>query len=127
MSSSYPFDGGDADSDPDDGWRGQAHNAVGALKTMTVTAICRGGPLRNRFRFWDGPADDAAFPPCLDTEHLVGIGWRITGPASEGRPGYAKPEDGSDAGSVPDDGAGFVVASEGGADERLIPHAICDA
>lgn len=127
VNSSYPFDGPDADSDPDDGWRGRAHNAAGAVKTMTVTAICRGGALRNRFRFWDVPVGEATFPPCLDTEHLVGIGWRITGPASEGFPEYGTPSDDSDTGSAPDDGADFAAHHDGSAPKRLIPHAICDA
>ncbi len=127
VSSSYPFDGPDADSDPDDGWRGQARNAVGAPKTITVTAICRGGALRNRFRFWDSPVGGATFPPCVNAEHLVGIGWRITGPASEGFPVYGRPEDGSDTGSAPDDGGGFAARSDGDTGGRLIPHAICDA
>jgi hypothetical protein len=38
--SSYPYDGGDADDVPDDGWQVRAHNLSGNDKQVTAFAIC---------------------------------------------------------------------------------------
>lgn len=39
-SGSYPFDNGDPDQLPDDGWKARAFNLTGASKTLTAYAVC---------------------------------------------------------------------------------------
>lgn len=125
--SSHPFDGSDGNDEPDDGWRARAYNDTGVAKTLTVTAICRRGEFRNRYRHHDAPTPAYTFSPCVGSEHLVGLGWRLTGPASQAMAERVVPSDDGDPGSVPDDGGEFLGDDNGGGPERLYPHAICSA
>lgn len=111
MSSSFPYDGNDANTVPDDGWAVSALNRDPAIAgQLRASAICANlDPL-----YFESsgllPPNSATFPimPCPNTHHIVGIGAQSVGPLITGETFRLTPEDASggpddDLDSVPDD------------------------
>ena len=117
--SSTPFDGADRDRAPDDGWSSSVKSfAPGA--TMTVTAICGKAEPRYVSRSFPlgGLVVNTGRAACPRGTRAIGGGARIpVGFAAVGSLWESGPFDGSDAGSLPDDGweAKGVVEEQTGA------------
>jgi hypothetical protein len=129
INSSAPYDGNDDNRKPDDGWIGRAYNPTGAEKTMTVTAVCREGSLRYS-KFTDRAragrqANASAGCRVQGPQHLVGVGWRWTGPAAEAEIDFLTPQDSFDPDSVPDDYASIAGENKEGTRKKLTGWAIC--
>jgi hypothetical protein len=129
INTSAPHDDADDNRTRDDGWIGRAYNPTGSAKTMTVTAMCREGRLRyhkltERARA-GRPADASVGCRVRGPEHLVGAGWRWTGPAEEAELDYMRPEDSFDGDSVPDDYVSIAGENKEGARKTLAGWAIC--
>jgi hypothetical protein len=131
VTSSWPYDGRDAASAPDDGWAARVYN-VGAFgpKRMTVYAIC----LTVRPRYVaaapvtvDNGSLPMTGPACPASRHLTAGGIRLVAPlAAEARPVTILPFDLADADSVPDDAlradAGTTSVAE---TATMFRYAIC--
>ena len=109
-----PFDAGDADKKPDDGWRVRAFNLLGADKDVTAYAYCR----KNADAGYDGAFGSSSSGPggasggeCNAKGLSVsGLGAHIRGEPSLVRLSAIYPDDisgGFEAGTVPDD---YVLA-----------------
>ena len=129
VNSSSPHDGGDRGREPDDGWKGRAYNPEGSAKTMTVTAICRQGALRYDRHVERAGAGDLATPAAgcrvRGPQHLVGVGWRWSGPAGEAELYYASLEDSFDGDDVPDDYVVLGGENKAAPRKKMTGYAIC--
>ena len=106
---SYPFDDGDPNSRPDDGWAFRTWAGAERGKVRAL-AVCL--DVRPEYRTGTGtlPVNGSSVPTetCPATHHLVGIGARSKAPPAETSIGELSPLDasageGSDPDSVPDD------------------------
>jgi hypothetical protein len=129
VSSSYPMDGPDKDTIPDDGWKGAVYDTVGGFGGFSVFAECtsahhlryaKAGP------FPVQPGTTGVFRvPCLPSEHVVGGGARLFGPQNRGRLLSSFPVDGPDTGKVPDDGWQSSVYNVAGGAKKVTAFAVC--
>jgi hypothetical protein len=131
VSSSYPYDGRDRASAPDDGWAARVYNiGAGGPNRMRVHAICLG--LRPRYVAAapvtvDDTPSPMNGPTCPDSRHLSAVGIRLVAPlAAEARPVTMMPFDLGDADSIPDD----ALRAEAGTTSvaytaTMFRHAIC--
>jgi hypothetical protein len=109
LNSSFPFDGRDAGSAPDDGWNVRIYNISDAPRVqINVFAVC----VTERPRYVT--ANPVAMPPgyellstaaaCPDSRHISAGGLRLAGaPAANAHPVTITPADLGDADSIPDD------------------------
>jgi hypothetical protein len=129
INASIPRDGSDAGNTPDDGWRGTAHDTAAGTGLFSMHVVCaRDVRLRYAKRPAVGvPSGEPVVRrvPCRRSEHVVGGGGRISGPADQGRLVVSAPYDGRDPGRVPDDGWRVRAYNVGGADKSLTAFAIC--
>jgi len=127
--SSHPFDGGDRDRTPDDGWRGRVFDTANGPGGFYIYAIClRGTALRYGKAQPVTIADEEArtrVARCRRKEHVVGGGAKLTGPISRGRLIATHPSDSGDVGSVPDDRWRAGAFNVSGLEKRLTTYAIC--
>jgi hypothetical protein len=130
LDSSYPIDGDDQGSKPDDGWRVRVDSGAGGRTKFHVEAVCqRPQPAYATLSEELAPGiGRAVFTPCPPSRHLLSAGAELSGPADTGsmRDGL-HPWDGDDADDVPDDeayafGSNAVTAS---APKTLTGYAIC--
>lgn len=110
LTGSYPYDGGDKDSAPDDGWKIDVTNR-GGLETE-ANALCSG-------QKWKYPHEDFDFPrfkdgtgtvKCPSGTHIISGGGRA------GTLIGLLPGDGKDSDKAPDDK--FTVHTESGASDK---------
>jgi hypothetical protein len=127
---SRPFDGGDKNSRPDDGWQVRAFSSVGDY-TLKAHAICTSKGISHlHYRSHTrpditGPGTGDALAECHDDEVAVGGGASMTGVGS-GWIGFTLPfASKADSNQIPEDGweAAFYVVSQAGSD--LTAYATC--
>jgi hypothetical protein len=118
LNSSYPVDGGDPDSKPDDGWRTRGYNRSGADKVVDAHAICaRTGHFRyvSSGSFTLNPTTGTGVAQsCPASTHAVGGGVQITGaPADAHIFTMLSADDMSDGDIAPDDLWNYGVFNTG--------------
>lgn len=128
----YPYDDGDANSSPEDGWAVRAHGLDGS-GNATANAIC--ADTRPRYVPEEGTVPGSGFTlprvDCPAARHVVGIGGRSRVPAANGGVTAAAPGDSTaganqDADEVPDDRAALTFSSSGGGGpHELHAFAVC--
>jgi hypothetical protein len=102
--SSYPFDGGDPGTAPDDGWKVQAFNESGPDKRLTVFAACWDRAMRYTKSALGDMSPGGSFSAGPACDHLTGGGVRFQGAAAAPRSAMSIPEDdGTDVDMAPDD------------------------
>jgi hypothetical protein len=134
VSSSYPIDGNDADTKPDDGWR--AHFYGSAQPGTQVIAIC--APTKQSYpsRSKQNPEQDQTIKAgyfglgytvtCPETKHLLGMGAFIAGSPGEVRVHSTfMGDDASDGDSIPDDNGGMSFSNGSTSDQATEGWAIC--
>lgn len=130
LNSSYPIDGGDRGSRPDDGWKVRVRNSTAGSGKATVEARCvQFDPsylVGGQFLIPPGVTitTDAA---CPTGAHVVGGGVRLGGAASEAHPvAMNLADDSTDANTVPDDSLHVVVGNAPSTDPKPIRmYAVC--
>jgi hypothetical protein len=127
LTSNGPFDGGDADKAPDDGWKALAY--IDALDVkLKAYAVCRRAEpsYRKDHRLLDpmeGASVDAA---CHQGEHVLAAGIDLDGARDGSTIRAAYPQDGTDPHDVPDDGSyAFGTDTSATVSHRLTGYAIC--
>jgi hypothetical protein len=129
INSSVPLDGGDAGSDPDDGWTGDVYDTVGGIGGFYLFVVCA-AHLDLRY-VKEGPDSVSAgssasrLVECKSSEQVVGGGAKVTGPPDRARMVSTFPVDGDDANGIPDDGWQSRVYNLSGADKNVTAFAIC--
>jgi hypothetical protein len=130
MQSSYPFDGGDADLVPDDGWRGIANSRSAGDKSMLSFAVCsQTGRYRYITRVKDPVANNSQAQveaPCPPGRLVAGGGVKLSFGGSNTTSYIA-------AGTVPYDLTGngtmdgwrAVANNQSGINQDLTAYAIC--
>ncbi|MDX6585564.1 MAG: hypothetical protein QOI31_37 [Solirubrobacterales bacterium] len=125
IASGLPFDGGDANSIPDDGWEGRGANLFGGSKSMTVFAICSTGHIEyatDHGRLEAGAGSGTA--RCPGSTHISGGGVSVGGSSLDAWPTRSRPLDLEDGNSQPDD-AWQTRVFNSGPERRLTTYAIC--
>jgi hypothetical protein len=128
VTATHPVDDGDRGGAPDDGWRARAHNSGDVRRVMLVRAICADDPpVYPEEAVVVGPSrGERARANCPGRAHLLGIGGRLEGLASQASLTVAMAADDGDRGPVPDDRA-VVAATNAGATagKELTAYAVC--
>ena len=129
VTSSFPLDGADPKTVPDDGWTGSVYDVNGGTGGFGVYIVCAAQmPLRYvKLKPGRLVADGTILRrvACGPAEHVVGGGARVTGGTSTARSIVSAPYDGTDADHIPDDGWVSRIHSLGGGARRVTPFAIC--
>lgn len=132
VNASQPFDGSDADSKPDDGWKGTIFNDAGFPVDVEADAVCTSagvGALHYRKgRLPDVPAEVTGFPAanCQADEAVIGGGASISGSPASGFVSNTHPLDQKgDPGSTPEDGWAASTMNVAGGDKDMTAYAIC--
>ncbi len=127
--SSHPYDGGDTDKRPDDGWTLRVFDPVGGIGGFVIEAICmRGAHLayeKKRATGLDAGEAASRRAGCGRGRHVLGGGLRISGPQDEARAASSFPFDGKDRHKVPDDGWKSTGYNLSGGSKALTTFAIC--
>jgi hypothetical protein len=127
--SSYPYDGPDADKTPDDGWTGGVFDQIGGIGGFSVYAVCSSGLdlhyVKSVTQTVPVNAVHALRAACPANDHVVGGGAKLTGMQSQGRLVASYPYDGPDTGTVPDDGWQTRVFNLGGGAKKVTAFAVC--
>jgi hypothetical protein len=126
--SSYPVDGHDRDSKPDDGWKVRVRN--GDMGTVSATAEAHCVEFEPSYRVAKPQdIDDGAFADSSAScrgAHVLGGGVRIGGTAAEAHPVIMAPQDGGDADLIPDDRFLVYAGNVAGTDHKpLTAYAVC--
>jgi hypothetical protein len=131
VASSYPYDGRDPGTVPDDGWAARVRDVAAPIPTqMSVHAICIG--LRPRYvagaplTVGSAPLPMTG-PACPDSRHIIAAGIRLVAPlAAEARLLTIMPFDLADADSIPDDALRFLAGTTSPSlTATMFRHAIC--
>jgi hypothetical protein len=128
INSSYPYDGSDRDKRPDDGWAEKAMDTVGGLGGMTLDAICMRGHVHYETKRVSGVQPGSSASPaalCGKTDHVLGGGVQVRGPADQARAVSSYPIDRGDHGHVPDDGWQSAAYDLSGSAKPVTSYAIC--
>jgi hypothetical protein len=127
--SSYPFDGPDKDTIPDDGWKGGVFDTLGGIGGFSVYAVCSSGLdlhyVKSATATVPVKAVHGLRAACPANEHVVGGGAKLTGSQQMGRLLASFPYDGPDAGKIPDDGWQTRVFNLGGGAKKVTAFAVC--
>jgi hypothetical protein len=131
VNASFPVDGPDAGSAPDDGWVGSAHIDHPGTKKLHIFLICSNArPSYNSAQHAVDPGEGALVSAkCPPGQHLSGTGAQLgsvrhrVGTAVRSASGF----DSADSDHVPDDGATAfgVLDATAGAPRTLRAYAIC--
>lgn len=127
---SVPFDSGDGDRLPDDGWRIRARNDEGSAFDLTVHAVCLLGPVSDlRYRVARGKAKAGKartlVASCRD-DAVVGGGVAISGSTAKHFIHSNRPRDAaSDANSTPDDLWQATAVNDSTRQSKVAVYAIC--
>jgi len=123
----YPFDSRDKGKKPDDGWKATTSGLQAA--TVEVTAACSKvlPEYKKETRGLSPSVSSAVIPKCKGDTHLVSVGARLSGPIEYGSLNSMRPQDGGDAGSVPDDEVLVNMSNDDSNpdSEKLTGWAIC--
>jgi hypothetical protein len=127
LNGTVPFDGADADHDPDDGWKGRGFNRFGSNKRLVVFGICSGGTVRyaGNHRTVSAGTGGLARAACPAGTHVAGGGGTLSGPAGQAYLSWSVPYDSGDPGTNPDDGWEVRAYNQGGAPKTLSVNATC--
>lgn len=129
LGSSRPWDSGDAGTEPDDGWTGTAYDTGNGGGGLGIFVGCVSGrPVR-----YVKSAATTVLPgssvivtaSCAADEHVIGGGQSMSGLAADTRAIYSKPQDGTDTGTVPDDGWTAKVRNVSGVSRTVRAWASC--
>jgi hypothetical protein len=132
MHSSFPFDDGDANAKPDDGWQSIANSRSAADKSLLAFAVCSkigrfsyvvGGP-----QFGPDNSKIAAQAPCPAGQSVAGGGLALTQGGAEtlySAAGTHPIDLPSDADSITDDGWGAEAINSSGIGQAVTAYAIC--
>jgi len=121
LDSSYPFDGADGDSKPDDGWKARAFNAASTRARLRLSVQCVERPLA--YRDFEAETGGILFAPCPASGHALAGGIDAAGTPGVGHINSAYPY--AEPANPPD--AGFVLAmgSTFGPGPSYTGHVIC--
>ena len=128
VNSSYPYDGPDAGSAPDDGWKGRAYNFSADRDRVIVHAICIG---TKPFYKTVGPLQLVSGTPyaavCPISRHITGGGVRLSdAPAASAHPVTMMPTDlPDDPDTIPDDELRAFADLTGAGPATISIHAVC--
>ena len=132
VNTSRPYDDGDANSKPDDGWKVRGYNDSGLTVDFDGHAVCtdRGvGDLHYRTNDLNNvgaPSGAGALAPCGEAEAVTGGGISISGRASQAWIAFTHPsDDKGDPGTMPEDGWDLTAFNNTGADKDMTVYAIC--
>lgn len=127
LSQSYPYDGSDSNSTPDDGWAVRLYDTVGGLGGMHVDVVCQSGSVS-----YEDATDNAgahgsasATANCPGGTHVSGGGGKMAGPGAKVNLASSNPIDDSDANETPDDGWKAVAYNDSGNQQKLTTYAVC--
>jgi hypothetical protein len=131
VNASFPFDGPDAGSAPDDGWAGSVHIDHPGTKKLDIFLICsNAAPTYTSAEHVVDPGEGGLVSAkCPPGQHLSGAGAQLgsvrhrVGTAVRSASGF----DSADSDHVPDDGATAfgVLDASAGAPRTLRAYAIC--
>ena len=131
LNGSYPVDSPeDADSIPDDGWRGYTHyyGSGDGSEGAIVSASCLAGKAptyRSKTVMVPGEERVYGVARCPKGERTLGGGIYVTGATRHARVVASRPWDSSDSGKVPEDGWRAGVISDAQQELEMTVHAIC--
>ena len=131
VNSSYPIDLGDADSNPDDGWRARVLSTDGDPRKMRAHAICQSRRVvyATATEELNPGSGRTAGAECPSDRHAIGSGARLSGPADTGElGGLGTFDDATDPDDVPDDDGYAYGTNEVGAPgpKTLTGFVVCD-
>jgi hypothetical protein len=132
VNTSRPYDDGDPNSKPDDGWKVRGYNDSGLAVDFDGHAVCTDRGTRE-LRYRRNRLDDVgagsgagATARCRSTEAVTGGGISISGPASQAWIAFTHPtDDKGDPGSTPEDGWDLTAFNSTGVDKDMTVYAIC--
>jgi hypothetical protein len=128
LNSTYPVDGSDSGTKPDDGWKSRTFNVTGSGKSMDAFAICEAGsaPQYETTTLSLPVSTDVGFDlDCPAATALLSAGMQITGDSSQAHLTGLVPEDSpSDADTSPDDYGLFVSYNETSTKSET-PFSVC--
>lgn len=129
FNTSYPFDGSDANSTPDDGWGSHFWNLSGVTKSVDVIAVCRKGSFKYRSGSHKVKAGhgQAVAVKCPAGTHVSGGGVYADGSIADALVNSSYPYNGPDPGDVPDDGWKGREYNLAGSARQMTVFAICGA
>ena len=129
VAATEPFDGRDRNSEPDDGWVGDANNGTDSTESMTVYAVCASS---GRYEYLHSSrlelADNSAGAlqvPCPQGTAVVGGGLDVTGIDPGVEVADTFPIDGPDPGRTPDTWFGQANNDNSGSTQSMTVFAIC--
>ncbi len=127
VNSYFPFDSGDHNRRPDDGWKVKVHNLTGGDRDIVVEAFCVAKRPTYTTRVDQLAIQNADFKArCRNGGHLLSGGVRVDGRAKGARVHNLRPTDnGSDPDTVPDDLVDVGVANTSGGTRTVTSYAIC--
>ena len=128
LNSTYPFDSGDKDKAPDDGWKARGVNLVGSQHAFDVYALCTKRKLTYKQDKLPqgGPGTSGHTVFCPESKHVLSGGVKVTGPGYEAVLHYLRPQDTSaDANAVPDDGWLANVGNQSGGLKDVTAFVVC--
>jgi hypothetical protein len=129
VNTTAPFDGGDDDTKPDDGWTARIYNSAPATAFPAMSIVCarpRVGELRYRSAS-DAPGTDNVATPtalCPDRTAVIGGGFSVKGPADAAWLSYTAPNS-DDLDGVPSDGWVSYAYRSGAGASAFRTQAIC--
>jgi hypothetical protein len=131
LNGSYPIDSpDDADTVPDDGWRGYTHyyGSGDGYEGAIFSVSCLAGKAPTyRSKTITVPDKEKAYGTvrCPKGERVLGGGIFVTGASSEAQVVASAPWDSGDSGKVPEDGWRAGVLSSADEELKMTVHAIC--
>jgi hypothetical protein len=130
INSTYPTDKGDAGTVPDDAWRTRVHHETTSPLDFRAYVVCAKDPVIYRTTSFESPpaAASLSYVDCRQSEQVLGMGVKASGPAETGRPSNLRPFDNlSEAGTVPDDAVQvqFDNYALSGAPTTVTGYAVC--
>ena len=128
LHASYPVDGGDADTVPDDGWRSQVAYTGAGGDSIRFTVHCLSGvalSYRTATVVLEPASWRAASAVCPKGSAVVGGGARVSGAETSSRLYESRPWDSKDAGEVPDDGWRVGSRNTSTSALTMTVHAVC--
>ncbi len=128
LNSSQPYDGGDKDKAPDDGWSARVFDTIGGTGGFEVYAICeRGGSISYETKTQKLKKHHASSQrlSCSHREHATGGGIKVFGHGADAHLEGAYPYDSGDKGKTPDDGFKLQAFNDEGATKKIRSTVIC--
>ena len=121
LDSSYPFDAGDGDSKPDDGWKARAFNAASTRARLRLSVQCVERSLA--YRNFEAKTGGLRFAPCPAGGHALAGGIQAAGTPGVGHIHTAYPY--AETANPPDTGFVLAMGSTFGPGPSYTGHVIC--